>query len=140
MTYAQPPRIPNWLLERFGIQESVVGDLVERYAVKRSSTWYWRQVLMAIGSATWQELTARKLVSVAAVSAGWGVLLAVFGMSSLLRPPNLADPRLGLDRLGFWTVWLNVGPSAGVIWTHWWVSLFDPRVGGVALIGFAMSG
>jgi len=45
---AAPPRLANWLLERFGTTSrlhSLLGDLAEEYANGRSRGWYWRQAL-----------------------------------------------------------------------------------------------
>lgn len=43
-----PPAVATWLLSRFGVNQSVVGDLIERYQVHQSRSWYWRQAFAAI--------------------------------------------------------------------------------------------
>jgi hypothetical protein len=78
MSASQPPRFATWLLERFGVQESIAGDLVERYPAKRSSAWFWRQVLATIGAGAARDIRGHKLLAVRAVVAGFA-LLSVFG-------------------------------------------------------------
>src|SRR5690349_11767414 len=51
MTGWKPPRFPSWLLRHLylGLDvEAVLGDLMERYATRRSRWWYWNQVLSTI--------------------------------------------------------------------------------------------
>jgi len=48
----EPPRLATWLLERSlpaGKNAPLAGDLIEGFKQGRSSSWYWRQVLWAIG-------------------------------------------------------------------------------------------
>jgi hypothetical protein len=56
-----PPRLATWVLERFDVDESVIGDLIERYGQRPSNTWYWRQVFVAIVMTFARELRARPL-------------------------------------------------------------------------------
>jgi hypothetical protein len=49
---ARPPLLATWLLTHFtsdGRSESLIGDLIEQYRGGRSSAWYWRQAVTAIG-------------------------------------------------------------------------------------------
>jgi hypothetical protein len=51
MSASQPPRLASWLLHHLAFspqQESLEGDLIERYHHGHSATWYWRQVVAAI--------------------------------------------------------------------------------------------
>jgi hypothetical protein len=125
-----PPTFATWLMGRFGVHESAIGDLIERYRAEPSLSWYWRQTLVALLSASWSDVSAFKLASAIAVSVGWGAVLAVFGLSSLLAP----------DGQKLWSVWLNVGPPSVVIWTHWWEPLLDLRVALLGCAGFALAG
>jgi hypothetical protein len=57
-----------WLLDRFGVDESVTGDLVEQLARGRSQAWFWRQALGAVVLAVYRDcrmhpfLVARSLL------------------------------------------------------------------------------
>jgi hypothetical protein len=47
MTRRRPPLFGPWLLERCGVDQAVVGDIVERYATGASRRWYVGQVIAA---------------------------------------------------------------------------------------------
>jgi hypothetical protein len=73
MNAHQPPRIARLLLEYFGCSpnnDAVMGDLDERYRQRRSSPWYWKQVVMAIVASFFQEIGSNKLLALRAVLAG----------------------------------------------------------------------
>jgi hypothetical protein len=74
MTLTDPPRLATWLLQRFACGsrgESLLGDLLEQYQQKRSSAWYWRQVITAIGASATRDLAAHRLLAVRAVAIGY---------------------------------------------------------------------
>jgi hypothetical protein len=49
MSSFQPPRLAAALLRRFvPDNEPLVGDLLERFTVRQSRLWFWREVLTAI--------------------------------------------------------------------------------------------
>jgi len=48
MNRRHPPRLAIWLVQRFGVTDGLVGDLIEQYERRGSSTWLWRQALIAI--------------------------------------------------------------------------------------------
>lgn len=57
----KPPIAASWLLERLLTgpnREALLGDLVERHASGRSSAWFWKETLVAIGAATAAETRA----------------------------------------------------------------------------------
>lgn len=54
----QPPRVVTWLLERFGVRESLVGDLIEQYEHGRSLRWFCQQALLAV---TFEAVTDVKI-------------------------------------------------------------------------------
>jgi hypothetical protein len=118
------------LMERSGVPESVIGDMVERHRRNASATWYWRQVFIAVVLAAWRDLGADRLVAFGAVSAGWAAVVAVFGLSILLDT----------EPIGFWPVWLHIGPSATLMWARWWVAFLDLRFVTVFCLGLAFSG
>ena len=58
-----PPGVATWLLQHFMPAcggEAFIGDLHERYAEGRSRSWFWRQVLFAMGLAAAEEIRRRK--------------------------------------------------------------------------------
>jgi hypothetical protein len=86
MPYGKPPALAMWFLGRFGVNESVVGDLVERYEHRPSSFWFWRQALSAIAASLIRDLRTHKLLTFRAVLVG---TLAVWVFSWLTAPPFL---------------------------------------------------
>ena len=94
MTSAHPPRIAVWLLHHFGSSpnnESVIGDLTERYRQGRSRAWYWTQVLKAIVVSLAQEVSTHKLLTVGGVATGWSlVLVGMFLFHALVASLNRA--------------------------------------------------
>jgi hypothetical protein len=48
----------KWLLERFGVEQALIGDVVEECVRGRSLFWCWRQVLTALVSRTAQDISA----------------------------------------------------------------------------------
>jgi hypothetical protein len=112
----QPPRLATWLLERFGTSESIVGDLVERYSVKRSPAWFWRQVLIAIPVGAARDIGHHKLLAIRAVGAGFAVLL-VFSYFTR-RFLNSSHGALWINGhwyqpgqllVSFWYLWISLG-------------------------------
>jgi hypothetical protein len=66
MSPVNPPRLALLLLDWFlPGNEELVGDLVERFAVKRSRLWVWRETVLALATAIGQprgEVRPLKLV------------------------------------------------------------------------------
>jgi hypothetical protein len=44
----RPPALASWLLDRFGVNDSIIGDMVESYEHGRSRGWLCRQVTVAL--------------------------------------------------------------------------------------------
>jgi hypothetical protein len=67
------PAVATWLLTRIApsTPESVIGDLQEEFETGRSTGWYYRQVLRAIGTATFRQATGNTLLTVRALFVGW---------------------------------------------------------------------
>ena len=63
----RPPIFATWLLTRFGVNESVIGDLVERFQRRPSSVWFWRQTLRTIVACLIREVRTHKLLTFRAV-------------------------------------------------------------------------
>jgi hypothetical protein len=52
MNALKPPALATWLLNRLAPgerRESLIGDLIEQHQRGRSSAWYWRQTVSAMG-------------------------------------------------------------------------------------------
>jgi hypothetical protein len=63
MKSSHPPALASWLLEHLvpdGKNEILAGDLLEDFAHRGSTAWYWRQVLAAIIVGFFQELHVRR--------------------------------------------------------------------------------
>jgi hypothetical protein len=51
MNAPTPPKLAMYLLDRFGSpyqRESLAGDLIEQFQIRRSNAWVWREVLCAV--------------------------------------------------------------------------------------------
>lgn len=73
MRPADPPRLANWLLERFGTTSrlhSLLGDLAEEYANGRSQAWYWQQALGTVALDVLRAMRAHPLSSFVAFVTG----------------------------------------------------------------------
>jgi len=81
---ASPPWLPIWFLQRFGVNESVIGDLVERYECRPSSVWFWRQALATVAVCLVRDVRTQKLATFRAALVG---TLAVWVFSWWLRLP-----------------------------------------------------
>lgn len=70
MTSRRLPVVALWLLERFGVDQDLTGDLIERYARGRSRFWVYRQVLLAIVIGSVRDITRHRLLFARAVVVG----------------------------------------------------------------------
>jgi hypothetical protein len=66
----------HWLMERCGVAQPVVGDIVEE-AVRRSSLWRWRQVAWAVWRALLSDATSHPVILIRGIAIGWFLLLPV---------------------------------------------------------------
>jgi hypothetical protein len=76
MIPSNAPRAATWLLKHFGCSpknDSLTGDLIEQYQDRRSRSWFWGQVVVAIMTEFLSELRAHKLLALRAVAIGWSV-------------------------------------------------------------------
>src|SRR4029453_13275219 len=76
MRGSRPPKLAVWMLRHFGSSpnnESVVGDLEERYRQVRSARWYWKQVIIAIVVSFFTEVWTHKLLAGGAFLICWSL-------------------------------------------------------------------
>jgi hypothetical protein len=84
------------MFERLGLDVALAGDLLEECARRRSTIWYWRQVLIAIWIGIWSTIFAHKLLALRAVGTGcavngvWLSLWLKFPYIGLSRTPELS--------------------------------------------------
>jgi hypothetical protein len=78
MTSSRP--IAIWLLEHGGLDTVIAGDLLEELARGRSTIWYWRQLLMAIGIGNWNTIRQHRVLALRALATGcameWALVYA----------------------------------------------------------------
>jgi len=68
MTSSRPMTI--WLLEHGGLDTAIAGDLLEERAQGRSTIWYWKQLLMAVGIGSWRTIRQHKVLALRALATG----------------------------------------------------------------------
>jgi hypothetical protein len=66
----------HWLMERCGVAQPVVGDIVEE-AVRRSPLWCWQQVAWAVWRALLSDVTSHPVILIRGIAIGWLLLLPV---------------------------------------------------------------
>jgi hypothetical protein len=63
--------IAIWLFERLDLDVALAGDLLEECARRRSTIWYWRQVLVAAWIGIWGAIRDHKALALRAVATGF---------------------------------------------------------------------
>ena len=53
-----------WLMDRFGVPDALIGDLVEQQRAGRSAAWLWRQAVVAVLETTRRRVFSQKGVAV----------------------------------------------------------------------------
>jgi hypothetical protein len=97
-------RAPLWILERFGIDEAVIGDLVEQLARGRSQVWFWRQAVSALLLAIYRDLRTspflllRSMVMGVLVWRTWILLWSMTGLSFNMWVGRMILDAVGLSR------------------------------------------
>ena len=83
----EPPRVATWFLVRLASgpgRESLIGDLIERHHEKRSTTWSWGQVLVAVAITNATEIWNHRTLALRAVVVGWSATYVFGWMSGML--------------------------------------------------------
>jgi hypothetical protein len=110
------PRLASVLLQGFGVDPALIGDLEEASRMGRSRTWYWRQVAGILLFGSFRQGISNPLYTARALLIGWSTLLITFALFDLAVAP--------LGRTGYQT-----GQ-----WMPFWVAAFL-----IAYTGFAFS-
>lgn len=146
MRSTRPPSLAAWLLRLFGsspYNESVIGDLNERYRNGGSKLWYWRQASIAVVVAWFGEIHEYKISTIIVPGISWihvEALGRVFGYlaSGAANPltvyvfANLLPYHLWERNLVFWPVdWLLTWLPLFLIslFTGWLITMFPHRYG-----------
>ena len=109
----QPPALATWVLERFCADPGLAGDLIEEYARRQSTRWYWKQAVMAVGAYTASQIMEHKWLAVRAIATGY-VIWYVFNATLLkgfIRPwlaPDTTMEKAAYLTMGY-VVWLANG-------------------------------
>jgi len=120
VTLRHTPKAATWFLDRFGPNtedESVVGDLFERYQRGHGSIWYWRQVLSIVFVGLYREILQNKrsfITELAKTWCVWGVLQFAAGMILMVRYVLLHPNELlfGIRVYGFPLLTLQSGAES----------------------------
>jgi hypothetical protein len=130
-----------WFLKHLGVDDPVIGDLLEQHESGRSSRWLWRQVLMA----TFGLAKTRALLTAGTAALGWAVLWAFFGfllvpfaqLDGYVTANGLAEPYSA----GWWlrsvVMWIVVGFP--FLASGWIVAKFAWRTPLLPVLTFAVS-
>jgi hypothetical protein len=110
-----PPLLATWLMQRFAVKESIIGDLVGRYHQRPSRAWYWRQAAFAIVADTGTQLIEHKRIAVRGVAVG-AVLLALLAW--------IASPLSIAFGAGLW----NWSVEHEVLWLRHWLQIAWPLI------------
>jgi hypothetical protein len=78
MSLSQPPRHAIRLMQRAGVDPSIVGDLIEEHSKGRSTWWFWKQAIVASVRMVCQRISIARV--------GSTVLVICGGLFALMSP------------------------------------------------------
>ena len=64
----QPPAAATWLLDRFCADPCLAGDLIEEYRDRQSTSWYWKQAIVAVSVYSTSQILQHKWLAVRAIA------------------------------------------------------------------------
>jgi hypothetical protein len=105
-----PPHLAEWLLERCGVPDVLIGDLREAFALRRSRVWYWRQAMLALLFAARGAMLRTRLQTIRRVVTSAGIFSA-FAYTAACGPKVDVATGVRLERLE--TGWTEVGSPTG---------------------------
>jgi hypothetical protein len=133
---------PAWLLQNLGVDDAVIGDLVEQHdSGRRSGRWFWRQAFTAI----FHVARTHAVVTIGAVALGWAALWVFFRFigSPLARFDDylLANGLIDRYSAGWWLrsilMWIVVGLP--FLASGWMVAKLAWRTPLLPVLTFAVS-
>jgi hypothetical protein len=130
------PEIAMWFLKHLGLDDAVLGDLLEGYQSGRSARWFYWQALRA----TFAAVKHHAPLTIAAVTCGWLVLWVCF---RFLGPPFAPLTSTGLTEYSveWWLraglMWVVVG--APFVASGWLVAKVASRHPLLPVLTFAVS-
>lgn len=118
-----------WCLKHltFGCdQEALCGDLLEELQAGRSDSWFWREVLTAIGIRAYQA--AKPYVLPLVFSAGWSALYPAWRLLAASRYSAIApDPSVAWPYSSFQALAQGIAPAVTFVWLGFLVFLLLHR-------------
>jgi hypothetical protein len=78
------------LMDRFGVEPALIGDVLEQRRAGRSRAWFWRQVVVVLFSAVVRDLAAHPLRSTI------GALLALVIRHLAIRAWSAYEPAIDM--------------------------------------------
>jgi hypothetical protein len=103
------PRIAEDLLQLFGVDAALIGNLDESARAGRSRWWCWYQVAGVLCLWSWRLAATRPVYAIRGTAVGWSVLLDAF---MLIDSPAINHLRLAGYRTDEWTAFW---PAASVL-------------------------
>jgi hypothetical protein len=82
------PVVATWLVDRFCGEPAVAGDLIEEHRERHSSSWFWKQAIIAIVACSGSRIWEHKWLTIRAIAIGWlfaAVVIRV-GMREIVHP------------------------------------------------------
>jgi hypothetical protein len=129
-----------WLLKHLGLDDAILGDLLEGYQSRRSPRWFWWQALRATVAA----LRQHAVLTIVAVALGWLVLAVFFKFAGV---PARLDTYLNASGLverysaAWWlrsvSMWVVVGFP--FVASGWIVATIASRCPLLPVFAFALS-
>jgi hypothetical protein len=116
-----------WLMDRFGVSEALVGDLLEGQYRHRSRLRFWRQTIVAILNATRHDVLGHGALALRAVLVGW----TLHWLIAQCRRPAVQLMAGWAWKVNLWLTWhlgvyipvsLLIVEGLGAIITGWTVS------------------